>query len=111
MVRLRALHFIARAALRMLPPRRAKTIVDEAARMLPKFRSLDEARRAASVLDREGTCLSRSLTLASRLDDARVVIGVDPGGTVSMLLAHAWVEVAGVPLRASDPRGQELVRL
>ncbi len=105
------LHALARAALRALPPRDAKRIVDAAARPLGRFSSIERARRAADALDGSGTCLSRALTVASRLDGASVVIGVEPGRHVSMLHAHAWVELGGEPLRASDPRGEELVRL
>lgn len=111
MVRLRALHVVARLALRVLPPRRAKEVVYEAARVLPLFSSEDEARVAASALDGHGTCLSRALCVAARLPGASVVIGVGPGGERTMVQAHAWVEMRGVPLRESDPRGEEIARL
>lgn len=110
---MRALHWLARVALRTMPPRRAKDVVDQAARALPPFASLEEARRVANALDAHGTCLSRAMTVASRLRNAEVVIGVDPNSPrdPSPLGAHAWVVVDGVPLRASDPRGEEIVRL
>lgn len=118
MVRMRALHLVARAALRVLPPRRAKAVVDEAARVMPRFASLEEARRAADALDATGTCLSRAMVLSARLDGAAIVIAVDaspnPSGNPArdpLLDAHAWVEIDGAPLRESDPRGQEIVRL
>lgn len=111
MIRLQALHLVARVALRMLPPRRAKRLVEEAARALPRVGSLDEARSIAAELDRSGTCLSRALTLAPCVPGSTVVIGVDPGREHSMLYAHAWIEVDGEPLRPSDPRGQEIARL
>jgi hypothetical protein len=50
-----------------------------------------------------GTCLSRSLTvmllLARRRIPGRLRLGVDLGG--GAFKAHAWVEVAGIPL--DDP--------
>jgi len=110
-VRMRALHFVARAALRLFPPRRAREVVAQAARSLPALDSTDEARRLADALDASGTCLSRALTVSAVLPGSEVVIGVDPGDTRTLLLAHAWVEVGGTPLRASDPRGQEIARL
>lgn len=111
MIREHFLHVVARAALRALPPLDAKRVVDAAAVPLGRYPSLDRARAAAGTLDGTGTCLSRALTVAARLDGARVVIGVEPGRQISMLHAHAWVEIDGAPLRASDPRGEEIARL
>jgi hypothetical protein len=73
-----------------------------------RSRSVDDARVAANSLDRQGTCLSRALAVAARLEGGEVVIGVDARGAV---MAHAWVEVEGRPLRAEDPRGGEIARL
>jgi hypothetical protein len=109
---MRALHLVARTALRLFPPRRAKDVVDETAKRLTvPFGSLDEARAVLAAIEHEGTCLSRALVVAARLRDAEVVIGVDPNGNRSLLAAHAWVVIDGVPLRASDPRGEEIARL
>jgi hypothetical protein len=68
----------------------------------------------ASSLDAHGTCLSRSLTLAARLRDAEVVIGVAGSslhGRGSSFAAHAWVEMRGVPLRPDDAIPGEIVRI
>jgi hypothetical protein len=104
------LHLLARAALRMLPPLRAKRAVDFAACCLPRLGGTDEACGLASKLDGHGSCLSRALTIAARLPGSDVVIAVDPR-LARPLYAHAWVEVAGRALRASDIGGQEIVRL
>jgi hypothetical protein len=77
------------------------------------FTPLETPRQAqclARRLSAHGTCLSRSLTIAARMPIADVVIGVQPR-TGAHLLAHAWVEVAGVPLDASQPAGEVIARL
>ena len=107
---LHILHVVARVALRVQKPLRAKQTVDEIGRHFRVFENLTEAQRAATDLDRWGTCLSRALTVAARLPGAEVVIGVDPAAA-SPLYAHAWVELAGAPLRRDDPGGAEIVRL
>ncbi len=109
-LRLHALHAVARVALRLRPPLRAKAIVDRVGRHFVPFRDVSEAKDAASLLDGHGTCLSRALTVAARLPDAEVVIGVDPQAA-EPLYAHAWVEIGGDPLRKEDPGGREIVRL
>lgn len=110
MLTLRLLHVVARIALRMRSPILAKRIIDGAGRLMPPFDTAAEARRAADALEGGGTCLSRALTVAARLRDSEVVIGVHPGMS-SPLYAHAWVEFGGSPLRADDPGGREIARL
>lgn len=110
MLTLRLLHVVARLALRLRSPIRAKRLIDGAGRLMSPFETPAEARRAADSLEGQGTCLSRALTVAARLPDSEVVIGVDPS-TGSSLYAHAWVEFGGCPLRQNDPGGQEIARL
>ena len=105
---LQVLHGIAWIAMHVQKPLAAKRTVDLVGRWMPRFRTVDEAREAANSLDRQGTCLSRALAVAARLEGGEVVIGVQAGGPVN---AHAWVEVEGRPLRAADPRGGEIARL
>jgi hypothetical protein len=88
---MRALHAVARVALRFQPPIAARRTVDRCGRWLGEFHGLDEASDAALTLERSGSCLSRSLAIASRLPGARVVIGADPRWT-ARFTAHAWVE-------------------
>ena len=102
-----ALHALAYAALRVMPPLRAHAIVMRAGGFLPQRRSRDAVRRAADRL-RRGTCLSRALAVSARAPGSEVVIGVKEPGAFE---AHAWVELDGRPLRADDPRGQEITRL
>jgi hypothetical protein len=105
---LQVLHGIAWIAMHLQKPLAAKRTVDFVGRWMPRFRTVDDARAAANSLDRQGTCLSRALAVAARVEGGEVVIGVDARGDV---IAHAWVEVEGRPLRAEDPRGGEIARL
>jgi hypothetical protein len=77
--------------------------------MLPTL-SLDEARLLAGDLDGSGTCLSRALAVASRVNGAKVAIGVRYAAGAA-LSAHAWVVWGGVPLRAADPIGEVIAVL
>jgi hypothetical protein len=107
----RALHLIARAAVRVLPPADAKRLVDRAARLLPPFRSFDEGRRAAAGIAGEGSCLTRALAVAARLPGSQVVIA---STAPSRFAAHAWVERDGARIDedSADMVAQtELVRL
>jgi hypothetical protein len=105
----RALHALARISIRSARPARARAIVAAAARLLPR---LDEerARRALRSLGRRGTCLSRALTIATRLEGARIAIGVHYS-TGAPLRAHAWVVLNGHPLCESDPDGDVIALL
>ena len=105
------LNLTARVLLRTCAPRTAHAVLMQVGRTLPPLRSTDEVRRAAARLNAAGgTCLSRALAVAARRPSADVVIGVQPQ-THANLLAHAWLEIEGVPLRPSDPAGQEITRL
>jgi hypothetical protein len=108
------LHATAWSLLRLLSPRRAFRWTARVARILPIVTTHDEALRIAEALDSRGTCLSRSLTLAARLRDAEVVIGVHDSsmrGHGAAFTAHAWVEISGAPMRADDVIGGEIVRI
>jgi hypothetical protein len=103
------LNVVARVALRTRTPLEAKRVVDAIGRRLPPL-STQKARRADQRLVRWGTCLSRSMAIASRLPGAEVVIGVDlaPG---SGLAAHAWVERGGEVVSATHGTLREIARL
>lgn len=108
------LHATAWSLLKLLPPRRAFRWTVRVARFLPTVTAEKDALRIAAALDSRGTCLSRSVTLAARLRDVEVVIGVDSGsggGHGAAFTAHAWVEISGAPLRASDVIAGEIVRI
>jgi hypothetical protein len=100
-VALHGIHWIARVALRVQPPLRAKRTVDRIARGLRPLRGVAEAHQAAQMLGGAGSCLSRAVAIASRLPGAHVVIGVDRWRSVRAS-AHAWVEVAGAPIGANE---------
>lgn len=70
----------------------------------------DEAAVCAGRL-RAGTCLTRAIAVSSRLPGSQVVIGVR-GAAASRagLVGHAWVEQDGIPVRPSDPDGDEIAR-
>jgi len=108
--RFHVLELVARVALRVSPPRRAKATVDRAARWIGASCAPSDARRGATWLDRSGTCLSRALAVAACLPDSVVVIGVGPDRARGVA-AHAWVELDGAPLRESDPDGEAIARL
>ena len=105
----RALHLIARVAVRVAPPVRATSLVAAAARLTPRL-SQDAARHALDTLEGRGTCLSRALAVATRLDGAKIAVGVRYArGTP--LRAHAWGVSSGRPLRPSDPDGDVIALL
>jgi Transglutaminase-like superfamily len=105
-----ALHAFARILLRFCSPRRAYTILARVGSLLPSYDERSDVLRAGARIQRRGTCLSRALTVAARSPEAEVVIGVAPRPG-ERLLAHAWLELAGVPLHESDVAGSEIVRL
>lgn len=105
----RLLNLVAIVLLRARPPLEAHAILKRVGRLLPPHRGREDVLRAAGRLGPRGTCLSRALALAARTPGAAVVIGVRPEpGTIE---AHAWVELDGRPLRATDPSGEEIARL
>ena len=99
-LRLRALHLLARLALRLCPPLQAKALVDRVGSRVAKLHGPEEARAAVRELFPAGTCLSRAVTIAATLRGADVVIGFDAwsGGRGS---AHAWLEIEGVRVDTS----------
>jgi hypothetical protein len=90
--RLRALHWVARAALRVRPPLQAKAVVDRLASAFPRLGGVDDARAAVRELYPAGSCLSRALAVAAALPSAEVVIGVYPP-SATRVVAHAWLEI------------------
>jgi hypothetical protein len=86
-----ALHAIARGALHMQSPLRAKRTVSWIGAHMRPLEGVNEARIAMRFLGGGGSCLSRSMTVAARLPGSVVVLGVNPRGS-ARLSAHAWVE-------------------
>lgn len=106
------LHAAAWGFLRVLPPRDALRWTMRVARVFPKIDDV-EGRKIADALASHGTCLSRAVTVASRLVGAEIVIGVGQGIPTDRdtpFAAHAWVELEGVPLRAIDVGEGQIVR-
>jgi hypothetical protein len=113
MLVLYALNLLGYATLRVRSPAAAGRVVFAAARRTGVRLDAAGARRALGRL-RGGSCLSRSLAIASLVPGAEVVIGVRPGedGPVaSGVQAHAWVEVDAGPLRGGDVVGREIARV
>ena len=106
------LHAAAWGLLRVLPPRSAFRWTSRVARLFPNVRDERTALEIAEAIDSRGTCLSRALTVAARLPDGEVVIGVDSSSLSPRVpfTAHAWVELNGAPLRKDDVREGEIVR-
>ena len=103
----RSLHLVARVAIQLLPPVRAQRVVATLARAFPRIRGEECARALAYELETSGTCLSRAMTIAARVENAQIAIGVTyaPGGR---LRAHAWVTLDGFAIRDADPDGEVL---
>ena len=102
-----ALHGAARLALQIQSPLAAKRTVMRLAARLRPFTDVDEARAAARVLSRKGTCLSRSLAIAARLPGSNVVIGVDVRRS-SRVLGHAWVQLGSEIVYPAQPNGETI---
>ncbi len=94
-LRLRGLHWLARAALRVRPPLRAKALVDRIGSRFPRLSGVEDARAAVRELSPAGSCLSRALTIAATLPGAEVVIGVD-AWSAAQISAHAWLEIEDI---------------
>jgi hypothetical protein len=115
-------HLVARAALSTRPPLQAKRLVDLVGRLLPRVEAA-AAGELSAALEGSGTCLTRALTVASRVPGAEVVIAATParvalrgadriseGGPA--LYAHAWVEIHGVSVGERPPSAvNEIARL
>ena len=85
------LHAAAWTVMRLFSPQRARRAALRLGAALPALQ-VEEARRRHAAL-RRGTCLSRAIAIAARVPGAEVVIGVEPGGPVALVRAHAWVMV------------------
>jgi hypothetical protein len=103
------LNLWAQLALRSVGTIRAKEMVEGLAARYPSIRSIEEARRVVQRMASRGTCLSRSLVVATRCPGSAVIIGVAKGRSAASSdapvapFAHAWVEINGVPVD-DDPR-------
>lgn len=106
-IRLRGLHLIARAALRLTSPPLALRLVGRVSWLSRPLGDLAKARAAEDALRGSGTCLTRAVTVSSRLRRSEVVIGADPWSSGSAPQAHAWVELDGE--RLEPARGREFV--
>jgi hypothetical protein len=104
----RALHAIAKLAVRTGSPLRAKRWVSAVGSLLPPL-SVGEAMALAVELGTSGSCLTQALTIAARLPRSAVVIGSD-GPTETAFSAHAWVECNGTVISAMPPARAELTR-
>ncbi len=105
----RLLHLVARVAVRVSSPLRARQVVADLGGLFPPL-TLAEATQVAHRLEGAGTCLSRALTIAARLPGSQVVIGSD-GPEAGSFWAHAWVERDGTVVSATPPSRVEITRL
>ncbi len=78
----------------------AKVVARVGARFVPAL-NVQSAQVLFDELRPVGTCLSRSLTIASRLPGAEVAFGFDPARAPNFR-PHAWVVVAGHALVTAD---------
>lgn len=92
-------HLAARVAIQVFPPLTAKKWVEQVASPLQPL----DAETATTLAQRlrRGTCLSRAITVATRLPDSYVVIGARglPGEAT---VAHAWVEHGSTRIGESE---------
>jgi hypothetical protein len=114
------LHLFTRAALRVMGPRAAFELVTRVARPLAP---LEPSPASLTRLGRQGSCLSRSISLASRMRGARVAVGVKKSGYRAVgatryglrgrdaIAAHAWIEVNGQPIDEHDQYGKVIAYL
>jgi hypothetical protein len=113
-LRLHGLHLLARVALKVGPPLRAKALVDRIAGYFPHLRGVEDAQAAVRELFPAGSCLSRALAIAATVPGAEVVIGVDPWGA-AQVKAHAWLQIGDVNVDTSPgtgmPMPEELARI
>jgi hypothetical protein len=107
-------HLLSRLGLKIAPPAVVYRLLRLLGQTIPL--TIDEGILYGRTL-RSGTCLSRSIAVASRIRDARVVIGVTPlterpvedvvhgmqGWNV--IRAHAWVEIDGAVLPGHEAAG------
>lgn len=109
-------HALVYMALRLGSPIRAMAWIRCAASLWPSVPSVNEARALGLRLGNRGTCLSRSMAIATRISGAVVAFGVDRNSvrcvsTRSGIGAHAWVEFDEIPLDAQSSRWVKVGRL
>jgi hypothetical protein len=78
----------------------AKRIARAGAMVVPTL-SMHSAKMLFADLRPVGTCLSRSLTIASRLPESEVAFGFDPA-RAPHFRPHAWVVIGGEELIPGD---------
>ncbi|SRR6266511_2369185 len=114
------LNLVAFVGLRYRSPTQAQRWVAKLGRLGPELGSKAEAMSALEGLGSFGSCLSRSLSVASRCPGAHVVIGVTRPSTdqacrgtqlESAIRAHAWVELDGTPLYPEPENWAEIARV
>jgi hypothetical protein len=105
-----ALLMLAQGLLRVGSPIRTHQLLVRLGRLFPQLETAADACRVARRLAGHGTCLSRALVIAARAPTADVVIGAAPAPNAS-ILAHAWIEMGGVPIDAHEVAGEVLARL
>jgi hypothetical protein len=96
------LHLVARFATRVLPPDRAKRVVDRMGELLPPLRAAVDAEAYLAELSGSGSCLTRALAVAARWPGGQVVIGGNVGEALRDFAAHAWVENRGIRVGADS---------
>jgi hypothetical protein len=104
-------HLLARLLLRTLTPLTARSVLSTVCVLLPKRRGREEIRTALARLAARGTCLSRALAVEARAPGVDIVIGVLPPQNGRIALAHAWLELGGVPIDVSEAVGVEIARM
>jgi hypothetical protein len=105
------LHLLARLLLRTVTPLKAHRVLSTVCVLLPKRREREEIRRASARLAARGTCLSRALAVEARAPGVDIVIGVLPPRSRRAALAHAWLELGGVPIDVGEVVGVEIARM
>jgi hypothetical protein len=105
MIATHLLHAFVWTTVHVTSPRRAIVLGRAVGGMLPPL----SVQQASRLNLRGGTCLTRALTVASRVRGARVAIGASTSS--AGFRAHAWVETDGVPLRIDEEAHQALAKL
>ena len=101
---------LTRIVLRLCPPLQAYAILTRLGALLPPHDDLSDVLRVRNRVRGRGSCLSRALAVAARAPQVDLVIGVTPRPNMP-LFAHAWLELAGMPIDPSDVAGSEIARI
>jgi hypothetical protein len=104
-------HVLARVLLRISSPVQTYRTLRRVGSVLPQRSSRAAVRGAAIRLSRRGTCLSRAMAIAARSPDVDIVIGLVPRNGAQRMLAHAWLELDGVPIDRGEVSGLEIARI